>query len=90
MQAERGVVVGDEVAHVVAGEDGAEVHPESEKLHDAAIDNLVGFSRVTAVEIDPTFEGAYRAQEQRHGHCQNQVKHCGADGQHLQTVVFQD
>ena len=90
VQAECGVVVGDEVAHVVAGEDGAEVHPESEELRDAAIDNLVGFSRVNTVEIDLTFEGAYRVQEQRHTHRQHQVKHGGADGQHLQTVVFQD
>ena len=36
---------------MVAGEDGAEVHPESEELHDAAIDNLVGFSRVDAGEF---------------------------------------
>ena len=80
MQAECGVVVGDEVAHVVAGENGAEVHPESEELHDAAINNLVGFSRVDAIKINMSFNGPYRAQEQRHAHRQYQVKHCGAYG----------
>ena len=89
MQAECGIVVGDEVAHVVAGEDGAEVHPKSEELHHAAIDDLVSFSRVDAVKTGPTFEGAYRAQEQGHSHRQYQVKHGGACGQQLQTVVFQ-
>ena len=41
VQAKGGVVIGNKVAHVVAGEDSREVHPEAEKLHHAAVNNTV-------------------------------------------------
>ena len=89
MQAKGRVVVGNEAAHVVAGEDGAEVDPESEELHHAAIDDLCSLLGVGAEANLPMDAPARGRHEEGKANRQEQVHHDRGNRQHLQAVVLE-